>query len=74
MMCFQIRMLSDMQMEFAKGLDVVLDASSLLGNPRSHRFAVIAEDNVIKGFFIEEDPSKMTVSSAASVLKFLKGE
>eukprot|EP00210_Caulerpa_lentillifera_P007989 g7628.t1 len=68
----KIRMLADTQMEFAKALDVVLDATAILGNQRSHRFAMIVDDNVIKGFFVEEDPSKMTVSSATSVLKFLK--
>ena len=65
-------MWADQHMELTKGLDLVLSIADKLGNDRSKRYALVAVDNVIKAFFVEEDPTKTTVTSAASMIEWLK--
>lgn len=65
-------MWADTQMELTKALDVVLEAAAFLGNNRSQRYSMLVENNVIKAFFVEEDPGKVTVSSAEAMIKSLE--
>ena len=58
-------------MALTKALDVVLDAEAVFGTKRCHRFSMFVEDNEIKAFFLEEDPGKLTVTSAEEMIKFL---
>ena len=50
-----IRFLADAGGEFTKAWDVEFDASPLLGNKRSKRYAVVTEDGKVKSVHIEPD-------------------
>ncbi len=63
--------LSDGNAEFTKALGLELDGSGIGLGTRSQRFAMIVNDGVVEGIFVEPDPSKMTVSSAENVLEHL---
>ncbi|KAK2158587.1 hypothetical protein LSH36_167g07051 [Paralvinella palmiformis] len=51
----QIRMLSDMRCEFTKALGAQFDSSTLLGNFRSRRYAMLIDDNKIMSISTEPD-------------------
>lgn len=54
-----ITFLADARCELTQALDVVLDhpgPMSVLGNPRCKRFAIYAEDGVIKTINVSEGP------------------
>ncbi|KAA8893311.1 Redoxin [Sphaerosporella brunnea] len=57
--------------EFVKSLGLEFDASGLLGNIRSKRFAAIVEDGVVKKVFVEDEPPNITVTAAEKVLEEL---
>lgn len=44
------------------------DATGLLGNRRSNRYAAIVEDGVVRKIFVEEKPTDVKVSTADSIL------
>ncbi len=60
--------LSDGNAEFTKAMGLELDGSGIGLGTRSHRFAMIVDDGVVREIFVEPDPSQMTVSSADNVL------
>lgn len=66
-----IHFLADRSAEYVESLGLEFDASGLLGNKRSKRFAVIAEDGVVKDVRVENTPPELTLTMADEVLKSL---
>ncbi|CAD6568237.1 MAG: hypothetical protein CYPHOPRED_002440 [Cyphobasidiales sp. Tagirdzhanova-0007] len=64
----QIRFLADDGGKWSAAVGTAFDASPLFGNYRSHRFAMLVEDGVVKAFTQEADPSKVTTTSADDFL------
>lgn len=62
-----LRMLSDGNGDFARALGLEMDASAFGMGLRSKRFALYAEDGVVKQLFVEA-PGEFKVSSAEHVL------
>lgn len=65
----KIEFLSDGNAEFAKALDLHLDASGAGLGTRSKRYAMLVEDGVIKQLNVEDAPGKAEVSGADNLLK-----
>ncbi|KMM76189.1 peroxiredoxin [Xanthomonas sp. NCPPB 1128] len=65
-----LQMLSDGNGDFAKALGLELDASSYGMGVRARRFALYADDGVVKALFVEA-PGEFKVSSADYVLQHL---
>jgi len=65
-----ILMLADGNGEFATALGLELDATAFGMGQRSQRFALVAEDGIVKNLFIE-GPGEFRVSSAEHVLTSL---
>ena len=63
----KVMMLADGNAEYAKALGLDLDASGFGMGTRGQRFALYAEDGVVKGLFVEA-PGDFKVSSAEHVL------
>ena len=63
----KVLMLADGNAEFAKALGLELDASGFGMGIRGERFAIYADDGVIKKLFVE-GPGEFRVSSAEHVL------
>ena len=66
----KISMLADGNGEFAKSLGLEMDASGFGMGERSQRFALIADDGVVTGLFVEA-PGEYRVSAAEHVLMSL---
>lgn len=66
----KVRMLADGNGEYAKALDLELDASKFGMGKRSQRFAIIVDDGVATHVAIEA-PGKLEVSAADAILKKL---
>ncbi|MBT8058459.1 MAG: peroxiredoxin [Xanthomonadales bacterium] len=66
----QLLMLADGNGEFTRALGLELDATMFGMGHRSQRFALVAEDGVVKELFIE-GPGEFRVSSAEHVLSVL---
>jgi peroxiredoxin len=62
-----LRMLSDGNGDFARALGLEMDATAFGMGLRSKRFALYAEDGVVKQLFVEA-PGEFKVSSAEHVL------
>ncbi|GAO48201.1 hypothetical protein G7K_2381-t1 [Saitoella complicata NRRL Y-17804] len=60
----KIRFLADPQGKFTGEIDMLFDASGLLGNQRSKRYALVVEDGKVSSIHLEEDPTQVTVSGA----------
>lgn len=60
-------MLADGNAEFSRKLGLEADASAFLMGMRSQRFALLAEDGIVKRLFVEA-PGEFRVSSAEHVL------
>jgi peroxiredoxin len=65
----KIEFLADGNGDFAKAIDLALDASAGGLGLRSRRYAMLVEDGVVKRLSIEEEPGKAEVSSAENLLK-----
>jgi glutaredoxin/glutathione-dependent peroxiredoxin len=66
----ELVMAADGNAEFTKALGLEMDASRFGLGVRSQRFALIAENGVVKRLFVEA-PGKLDVSRAESVLEAL---
>ena len=66
----KILMLADGNGEFARAVDLTLDASAYGMGQRSQRFALIAEDGKVTQLFVES-PGEFRISSAEHVLSAL---
>ncbi len=67
-----MRMLADGNADFTRALGLEMDASGFGMGTRSKRFALYAEDGVVRELFIEA-PGEFRVSSAENVLAHLPG-
>src|SRR6202167_1060611 len=65
----KIEFLADGNGEFAKALDLSLDASGAGLGVRSKRYAMLVEDGVVKKLNVEEAPGKAELSGADNLLK-----
>jgi peroxiredoxin len=63
----KVLMLADGNAEFAKALGLDFDGSGIGFGVRSQRYALVAEDGVVKALAVEE-PMKFQVSSADAIL------
>ncbi|KAG7442107.1 Redoxin [Guyanagaster necrorhizus] len=66
-----IHFLADDQATFTGATGLVFDATPLLGTPRSKRYVMIVNDNQVMSLAVEEDPDKVTVTSAKTILTAL---
>lgn len=64
----KIDFLADGSAEFAKGIDMTLDASGNGLGIRSKRYSMLVEDGVVKKINIEEAPGKCEVSGGQALL------
>ncbi|THY15946.1 peroxiredoxin [Aureobasidium pullulans] len=63
-----IRFLADPDCSFTKALDLDFDATPVLGNHRSKRYALVIEDGKVKEAHVEPDNTGMSVSVVDKVL------
>ena len=66
----KILMLADGNAEYARALGLEMDASGFGMGMRGKRFAILADDGVVKGLYVE-GPGEFKVSSAEHVLSQL---
>ena len=64
----KIDFLADGSAEFAKGIDMVLDATAGGLGIRSKRYSMLVDDGVVKQINIEEAPGKCEVSGGQALL------
>lgn len=67
----KIRMLADTKGEFAKAVDMELDAVPFLGNVRSKRYSMLIEDGVVKQLQLEPDGTGLSCSLSNGLLNLL---
>ena len=67
----KIEFLADGSADFAKALELSLDATAGGLGIRSKRYSMIVDDGVVKSLNIEEAPGKAEVSGAENLLKQL---
>ena len=67
----KIEFLADGNGDFAKAIDMTLDASGNGLGTRSKRYSMVVEDGVVKKLNVEEAPGKADVSGAEALLKQL---
>jgi peroxiredoxin len=65
-----VMMAADGNAEFTRALELEFDASDFGMGMRSQRFALIVDDGVVKGTYVEA-PMKFEVSSAEAILEQL---
>jgi len=64
----KIEFLADGSADFAKGVDMVLDASAGGLGIRSKRYSMLVEDGVVKQLNVEEAPGKCEVTAGQALL------
>jgi peroxiredoxin len=67
----KVEFLADGNGDFAKAIDLTLDASGNGLGLRSKRYSMVVEDGVVKSLNIEEAPGKAETSGAEALLKSL---
>jgi peroxiredoxin len=67
----KVEFLADGNGDFAKALDLTLDASANGLGVRSKRYSMLVEDGVVKSLNVEEAPGKAELSGAEAMLKSL---
>ncbi|KAK0234802.1 hypothetical protein EDD85DRAFT_845411 [Armillaria nabsnona] len=63
-----IHFLADDQGEFAGATGLIFDATPLLGGPRSKRYVMIVKNHEVASVAVEEDPGKVTITDAKTIL------
>jgi len=64
----KVMFLADGNANFAKAIGADLDASAFGLGTRSHRYAMLVEDGVVKSVHVEDAPTEVTSSSAETLL------
>lgn len=64
----KVRFVADSDNGFLASLGLVFDASGLLGGIRSKRFALYAEEGVIKTLLVEDSPGELKKTGADDLL------
>ena len=67
----KVEFLADGNGDFAKAIDLTLDASGNGLGLRSKRYSMVVEDGVVKSLNLEEAPGKADVSGADNLMKQL---
>ena len=67
----KIEFLADGSADFAKAIDLSLDASAMGLGTRSKRYSMLVDNGVVKSLNIEEAPGKADVSGAENLMKQL---
>jgi len=67
----QIRFLADPTGAFTKELDMAFDATPLLGNQRSKRYAIVVDHGKVKSVHVEPDNIGINESTVDKVLAHL---
>jgi peroxiredoxin len=67
----KVEFLADGNGDFAKAIDMTIDASGNGLGIRSKRYAMLVEDGVVKALNVEDMPGKAEISSAENLLKQL---
>jgi peroxiredoxin len=67
----KVEFLADGNGDFAKAIDMTLDASANGLGIRSKRYSMVVEDGVVKKLNVEEAPGKADLSGADALLKQL---
>ena len=65
----KVEFLADGNGDFAKAIDMTLDASANGLGVRSKRYAMLVEDGVVKKLNVEDAPGKADISGADALLK-----
>lgn len=63
-----IRFLADPTGDFTRKAGLIFDATAIMGNERSKRYAMVVKDGKVEKLEVEEAPTKVTVSSADKIL------
>ncbi|KAJ5814716.1 hypothetical protein N7474_006493 [Penicillium riverlandense] len=63
-----VRFLGDPTGKFTEALDLSFDSTSIFGNNRSKRYALLVENGKVKEAFVEPDNTGVNVSTAEKVL------
>jgi len=66
-----VRFIADDNATFSASIGLAFDASPVLGNPRSLRYAAVTEGNTVTSLFVEPIPTRLTITAAAEVLASL---
>ncbi|KAF5392100.1 hypothetical protein D9757_003336 [Collybiopsis confluens] len=66
-----VRFIADDKGNFTSGVGLMFDATPVFGGPRSKRYVIIADNDKVESVFIEEDPTKVTITGAETVLAHL---
>ncbi|ETW76481.1 atypical 2-cysteine peroxiredoxin [Heterobasidion irregulare TC 32-1] len=66
-----VRFIGDDQGLLVGSLGLLQDATGLLGNPRSKRFAIVADEGAVSSLTIEEDSSTVVSTAADKILAVL---
>ncbi|TFY78353.1 hypothetical protein EWM64_g5662 [Hericium alpestre] len=66
-----IHFIADDRAAFTASLGLLQDATGLLGSPRSKRYAIVTENDVVKHLVVEEDSSKVVSTEAGKILALL---
>ncbi len=66
-----IEFLADGNGDFAKAIDMTLDASANGLGTRSKRYSMLVDNGVVKSLNVEDAPGKADVSGADALLKQL---
>ncbi|KAG9041594.1 hypothetical protein FS837_012045 [Tulasnella sp. UAMH 9824] len=64
-----IHFVADDQAQFVSALGLVMDATGLLGGPRSKRFVILAQDGKAVRVKVEDEAPNVTCTKADSVLE-----
>jgi 2-Cys peroxiredoxin 5 len=58
-------------LQFTTAAGLAFDASGLLGNTRSSRYAAVVDNGVVSSIWVEDEAPSVTVTSAENVLQSL---
>ncbi|KAF8228708.1 Redoxin [Tricholoma matsutake] len=64
----EVRFIADDKGEFSEALGLTFDATAVLGTHRSHRYAIVAEDNKVVSIDVEPVPGNLTITAAEKIL------